>query len=502
MKHILFKESLSKTYKLAILIKERAFHEQALTEHYVNPLLQGGMVAEEIVGLSLGYNDQGKAPVKLIKANIQTILKACDKLKITTLLVADTNYFKTLTKERKAEPHLGYIKKCAIEDYNHIDILYAPNYQVLFYNPDAQAKLDLALDATSAHFLGTFKELGYDVIRTGHYLSDLQVIADWLKKLQEYDALTCDIETASLSITEAGIATIAFAWNKHEGIVFAIDRSTMSRNILHRLLRTFFEEYHGTLIYHGGTFDIKVLIYELFMDHPQDNRGAINGIDIMYRSIHCTKILTYLATNSTAGNVLSLKAQAFGYTGNYAQDDIHDTTLIPIDELLEYNLVDACATWFVMNKHYPTVVADQQLTIYNEIMKPSMPIITHMELTGMPMDYEQIINTKDQLESIYDLHMNIIMSSQLVKDFEWQRQCEAMVTKNLLLKRKIKPIEDFEAPFMPSSTTQMQALLYNTFGLPIIDKTDTGAPATGGKTLKKLLVRLRAEHNITDKELE
>ena len=54
----------------------------------------------------------------------------------------------------------------------------------------------------------------------------------------------------------------------------------------------------------------------------------------------------------------------------------------------------------------------------------------------------------------------------------------------------------------PGSPKQLQNLLYTWMGFKVIDKTDTGLPATGGDTLKKLLNKLIVDHNLTDKELE
>jgi len=59
-------------------------------------------------------------------------------------------------------------------------------------------------------------------------------------------------------------------------------------------------------------------------------------------------------------------------------------------------------------------------------------------------------------------------------------------------KKKIYSVEDSVVrkdleEFNPGSGNQVQYLLYDYFGLPVIDITDTKQPATGGKTLKKLV---------------
>jgi len=500
MKHILFHTNPNNLYKTAVLIKDRAFSKDNINKHYISPLIKQGITPDSILALSLKYNDQNKAPVKLIKEHLDTVLRACGQLNIDTLLVADTAYFKTLTKLRKAEPHYGYIKPCAIDGYSHINVILSVNYQSLFYNPTVQDKLDMSLRTIMGHLQGTHINLGTNIIHTAHYPLTTSHILNRLQQLHQYPELSCDIETKSLILSEAGIATISFAWSEHEGISFPVDRGSTDQ--VKEYLKEFFEHYEGTLIYHGGTFDIKVLIYNLFMKDPLDTVGLIDGLEIMYKRVHDTKLITYLATNTTSGNVLGLKQNAFEFAGNYAVEDIKDTTLIPLPELLEYNLVDSLSTWYVFKKNYPIMVSDNQLQIYNEIFIPSMKVITHMELIGMPMSKIAIEFIFIKLNAIKDSESRKLNASQLIKDWCWKMQREAFIEKNLLLKIKINPLEDFAMSLNPSSPKQLQNLLYDYFEFEVIDKTDTGLPAVGGDTLKKLLNNLISKHIITEKELE
>lgn len=539
MKHIIYSTNPNNKYDIAVLIKESAFKQSTLTEHYFDPLAKLGVQPNSMIGLSLTYNAQNKAPISLVNDSLETILKACEKLEIKTLLVADATYFKKLTGERKAEPHYGYIKPCAIthnvEIYNEtaqkyktikqayqINIILSVNYQVLFYKPDAQERLTMSLDALVNHTQGTHVDLGQDIIHSQEYPTTIPDIQATLERLHVYPELTCDIEAFSLIFNKAGIGTISFAWDQHNGIAFPVDYlnegydpqqepyqmasgaygTQVDNYEVKQLLRNFFETYKGKLTYHGGTYDIKILIYELFMEDMLDNRGLIDGLDTMYRNIDDTKIITYLAVNSTAGNILGLKHNAFEFAGNYAQDDITDISLIPLKQLLKYNLTDCLATWYVKNKNMPIMIADKQQSIYDEIMIPSMKLITHMELTGMPMDPDQIEEMHTTLVGVIVKQKNTLQESQLIKDYEWMRQREAAVVANLLLKRKIRPIEDFYEKFNPASNKQVQELLHDQFKFPIIDKTDSGAPAVGTKTLKKHLNRLILKHKLTEEELQ
>jgi DNA polymerase-1 len=327
-----------------------------------------------------------------------------------------------------------------------------------------------------------------------------------LDSLHQYPTLTCDIEAFSLEFYKAGIGSIAFAWNQHEGIAFSVDYNELptptdlgffgyqlTNQKIRTLLTAFFLSYKGTLIYHNITYDAKVLTYELFMKNMLDTAGMIEGIKAMTKDVHCTKIITYLATNSCAGNVLGLKENSQEFTGNYSQQEIKDIRRIPKDQLLRYNLLDCLATWFVFNKNLPRMINDKQDKIYNTLMLPGIKVVMQEELCGMPIDMAQVLQAE---------HLAVLSQSKEIQDYTLQLQKEEMVKKNLLLKVKVKPLEDFaDIAFNPNSNQNLQGLLHDQWKLPVIDTTDSGSPATGGKTLKKHLVHLMSEYSISEEEL-
>lgn len=503
MNHLLFLENPNNQYKIAILIKSASLKHTELKNHYVNPLINMGIAENDIIAFDLKYNEQGKCPVKLIKAYLSTLLKALDTLDTKTLLVADSAYFKTLTKSKKTDPHYGSILPCAIPNYEHINVILTTNYSALFYNPGLKSKLDMSLNTLTNHMQGTHTDLGTSIIHSEYYPDTYTDIAEALKALHQYSELTCDIEAFSLKFNKAGIGTIAFAWNQHEGVAFTIDYKEsalhdisnmyghqIDNRKIKKLLLDFFVNYKGKLIYHNVTYDIKVIIYELFMNTLLDNVGLISGLESMYRNIDDTKVITYLATNTTAGNKLGLKENVFEFAGNYAKEDIKDIRRIPKQELLKYNLVDCLSTWYVKNKNYPSMVKNDQLNVYNEIMLPSLPVITHMELTGMPLDMEEVHRVKKELSDILWEYTNALSESPIIMNFTDQLREEERDIANSKLKVKIHPLSHFvNVEYNPGSSKQTAKLLHNWLDYEVIDTTDTGLPATGAKTIKKHLVR-------------
>lgn len=510
MRHTFWEEA--DTYRLAILIKGAAFKKQELLTHYVQPLVQQGLQPRDVIGFTAEYNNVGKAPVGFIKEYLDQLLPVLGSLSVQYLYVADANYFKVLTGQTKADPHFGYVLPCKFKGYEHLQIVLGVNYQALIYNPDLQAKIDLSLHTLASHAGGTYQVLGSGIIHHAEYPSSLHGIAETLKSLHMYPKLSCDIEGFSLRFNECGIGTIAFAWSKHEGVAFACDYSALpigcelhqlgfygAKNVNHevrKLLLDFFLTYQGEITWHNAAFDVKIIVYTLWMQNLLDQKGLLDGLDVMTQRWQDTKIIAYLATNSTAGNVLGLKPLAHEFAGNWAKDDIKDIRKIPLKELLQYNLVDCLSTNYVRDKYYPIMVNDQQENLYYDLMLPSQKLLIQMELTGMPMSAAKVQEIKTKLEMIRDQHLSVIENSKLIatmnlllQDAQWEKDFASRQAK-AKNPAKIQPKDKAAfagVAFNPNSGPQLQRLLYELMGLPVIDLTDTKQPATGAETIEKLI---------------
>ena len=164
------------------------------------------------------------------------------------------------------------------------------------------------------------------------------------------------------------------------------------------------------------------------------------------------------------------------------------TSHIQTKDLLEYNLKDTLATFWVFNKYHPKVVEDQQEYIYTHLFKPAVAVILQTELIGMPMNAEQIKAARSGLEDKEAEYLKVLWSSPTIQEYNLMLRQQAMEKANAKLKKKQHPLEAFDnVELNPNSGPQLQGLLYEYMQLPVIDTTDTGLPATGGDTLKKLI---------------
>jgi DNA polymerase I len=492
----------SDNYPVAILIKSAAFNKAEIEANYIVPLEAKGIKREDIIVCPLAYNDKGKAPAGFIKETLAKLLPALASVSVKYIYCADAAYFKVLAGQRKAEPHLGYILKCAIKDYERMDVLLGVNHKSLLHNPINEPKLILSVSTLADVLTGSFQGLGTDIIKKASYPSGYEAIKTALASLHQYPDLVCDTETFSLDHDKAGLGTITFCWSKHEGMAFACDYAPLAtpkdgmygtyvrNDAIRELIREFLEAYQGSLTFHGSTFDIKILIAALWMQDLLDTVGLLTGLEVLTRTFHDTRIIAYLALNSAGADkgYLSLKQLAHLFAGNWAQDDIKDIRRIPLPKLLEYNLIDGLATHWVKETYWPRMVADQQEELYYKIMLPSQKLITQMELTGMPLNKQQVLRAKRKLTAIQREQDEIIFESPTVKKFILRLQHDKMVTANAKLKIKQHPIEHFaDTTFNPGSDDQLRKLLYEEMGLPVLNRTKTKLPSADGDTLKMLV---------------
>lgn len=439
-----------------------------------------------------------KTPAADMKEAISTQLAPeLDRVGAQYVFVADAEYFKQLAKCASADANLGYVKDSV---YGNWKVIYIPNFRTVFYDPPkVRHKIKQALDAVVAHVDGTYENPGDGIIKHAYYPKTDEEIQDWLNKLIEMNcSLSGDIEAFSLKHHDAGIGTITLCWNQEEGIAFPIDYEPIEgatkapygrqvRNEKRRaMLKDFFLRMKHEVLWHQINYDVYVLVYQLFMNDLLDRTGQLHGMKTMLEKWHDTKLITYLATNSCAGNKLSLKEQAQEYAGNYAIEEIKDICKIPLDQLLQYNLVDGLSTWYVYNKYWDKMVADQQLDIYNNLFKPAIVDIIDMQLTGMPLNMERVLEVEQILETDQIKAVKSILANRYVQEFEYQMNLDWVEEKNNTLKKKRVTIADAKEQFNPNSGPQLQKLLYKQLKLPILALTDSKQPSTEGDVLKKL----------------
>lgn len=454
---------------------------------------------EDVLVLDLHHTGKKTSASEMKRYIDEQLQEVLDDHGIQYLLVSDANYFKILTGQPKADANLGYVLD---SKYGKQKVLYIPSYRTMFADPQGtRARISQAMEALVGHATGTYTDPGHGIIRFAEYPSTDAEIEDWLERLLAMNVpLTVDIEAFDLKHYNSGIGTITFCWSQGEGIAFAVDYVEIEgatsapygkqvRNERRReLLRAFFERLNQKAIYHRIAFDVYILIYQLYMDHIIDTEGLLRGQEVLLKNWDCTLLITYLATNSCAGNDLSLKTQAQAFAGNYAQSEIHDITKIPLPKLLEYNLVDGLSTWYTYDKHYLSMVADEQLDIYENLFKPGTKDIIQMQLTGMPVYMPAVNEVGAALQAVQDDCIERLSKTKVIQQFEYRLKEKYIEKKHAEWKKKritLAEVPD-DVVFNPRSSVQVQDLLYGMLDLPEISYTATKQPSVDADTLGKL----------------
>lgn len=458
-----------------LLIKDDSLNKAEISNHYLSKLMEEGVLPSSVLTLPLIYNTSTKILAKTAKAYLDKLIGKIPE-SASKLIIADSSYFKFITKTSKVSSNYGAVVAGSHPGYTHFTCAYVPNYKSLFQQPENAQLIDLGIKAiagTSNSVLIKSAEYGFQ------YGSDREL----LDSLYQYPVLSADIETTGLSL-EDEIISISFAWTKHDGL--AIDLSITGIYYL----KKFFENYKGKLIFHNGLFDAKLLIRSLWMEHNTDYVGMMQGLSY-FKNFDDTMIMAYLAKNATTKVSLRLKEVALEYVGNYAIE-IQDTSKYTKQEILKYNLIDALATFYVWEKYYIEILSRP----YREIFQPSLYSLLKMMLVGLPMNSHRVNEVHNILAGKEKVLKEQIQENNHVIAFNIILQKDACIKANEQLKKLVKPISDFSnIKFNPSSHIQLAKLLFETLELPILDKTKSGAPSTSSDVLKDL------ENYTTDEDI-
>lgn len=491
MKYITYSTDPTKE-KFRVCILVPTINKQAIEKEYLNPF--PSIDKEEVVVLSL-YKPSKKTKVSIMKEYAEEIFEALIDIEPEYVIVGDADYFKILANKKSAANNVGYVIPHSKLNMN---FSYVPNYASVFYDPEKiTAEIASTMNNIVKHMNGIYHEPGQGItskISIPHKTED--IINNLTKYMNSGKDITCDIETFSLKHYEAGIATIGFSLEGEEAFAFEIDLLPEKKKYLfdpeeekayrRQIIKEFFIHFPNRIYFHNASFDVMVLIYELFMEHLEDTAGLLYGLEVFMSKIEDTKLIAYLATNSCAGNVLGLKPLAQEFAGNYAVD-VTDVKSVPIVDLLIYNGVDCLSTWYVKEKYYPIMVADNQLDVYQNIFRPALADIIQMQLTGMPICPERVQIAKASITKDFNKALATINSNKNVQEYIHTLKEEWAIKRNQELKKKRVTYQD--APikeFNPDSDPQLQGLLFKHLGFPYQGLTPAGQPSTKGAVIEKL----------------
>ena len=483
-------------FDVAILIKETSMSKRMLENYYVDPLRLGGVPQSTIMAAPLIYFNN-KASKSTMLGHIDDLVPYLQSMKVKYIMCADANYYKVLTKQTKAEIFLDEAKPCVIKGLEDVKVIYNLNYSSLAYNPAQSEKVEIGNNTMIATYGGVDSAISFEFTAERYPVNFSEIKAE-LESLHQYDELACDIEAFSLRLGEAGIASISFAESTTSGSAFLVDYkptaptgglfgTKVKNKPVRKLLREFFETYKGNLTWHGSAYDLKQLVWELFMDHPLDYKGMVDGTQLMTKNFDDTRMIAFLCLNSTSRPDLGLKALAYPYAGNYGEEEIKNVLKIEPFQLLKYNLKDTCCTLWVKDQYWDRMIAEKQYNVYQDFLDMQRVLI-QTELHGMPMNEQRRIEVEEKFIKKRESLKSVIVNSDYVFDAETILIDREVGKANAKLKKLRKTADDFnDFQFNPGSSTQLQVLLHSVMELPVLKLTPNKEPKTDADTLKLLI---------------
>jgi DNA polymerase-1 len=225
------------------------------------------------------------------------------------------------------------------------------------------------------------------------------------------------------------------------------------------------------------------------MKKLSDTNGIYEGLRVLQAKTDCSMILSYVVTNTCAGNELGLKPQTQVEYGDYGIDEPWKA---PLDDVIEYNGKDCAATLWLWNKHWQEIGTLEH--VY-ERLNSYLREIVWMQLCGLPIDAEVAERNARILSDRKAELLRLIENHRAVEQYMVLHRERWAHKRNMKLKKKRVAPEDCPESFNAGSSLQLQSLLYEVLELPVINVTKTQQPSTDGDTLEALV------HRTEEKEL-
>jgi DNA polymerase-1 len=468
---------------LGIIIGQKYYNfKQFIGNHFGIPLKKyDPNIANKLLTISTFELDTGKKLKKSeLKPHIDDIIESCHTIGITTLLVANSDYFKYMTGE-KLEESIG-----SIFSYQDITVLPCINPVVLNAQPNKQQLLNKAIAVCGQIISGTYEKPKEHEFESYQLVQDVETANRLFANLQDKPIVAIDIECTGLRVGEAEILTIAFAWDKFNAFTVAchktygVDEQGMIDAIKH-----FFKSYKGRTLYHNSLFDLKHLTFAWWMDNFSDTDGLYQGLsDLGINRVDDSMLLAYSALNSTDRPQLGLKVLAKEFLGNWSED-VTDCLSVELEDLAYYNAKDVVGTIYVYEKFADEVDS----RIYTEILQPSLKPLLHMMINGLPIDMEEVDKAYELIGIELDKANKALEDDEFVQETEFILQHLACEKYNNTHVGNKEPWQ-FTVKFNPNSSNQLRILLFDVMGFEPIEFTDTGVGKTDRASIKEFLSQL------------
>ncbi|BEO40052.1 DNA polymerase I [Serratia marcescens] len=310
------------------------------------------------------------------------------------------------------------------------------------------AKAAVAAEAPKALAAAKLSQDGYVTIL------DEATFTDWLTRLKKAEVFAFDTETDGLDTLTANLIGLSFAIAPGEAAYLPVAHDyldappQLDRAYVLEALKPLLEDEKALKVGQNLKFDMSLLArygiemrgiaYDTMLEsYVLDSVGGRHDMDSLADRYLGHKTITFEEIAGKGKNQLTFNQIALEQAAPYAAEDA--------DVTLQLHL----AMWPQLKQ------SAELLTVFNEIEMPLLPVLSHIERTGVLID-----------PAILSAH-----SQELAKR---------------LAELEVQAHELAEEPFNLASTKQLQAILYEKQKLPVLKKTPGGAPSTNEEVLAEL----------------
>ncbi|MFS7239124.1 DNA polymerase I [Serratia proteamaculans] len=312
----------------------------------------------------------------------------------------------------------------------------------------AKSSASVVAETGKAPAEATLSQEGYVTIL------DEDTFAEWLEKLKKAEVFAFDTETDGLDTLTANLIGLSFAIAPGEAAYLPVAHdyldapAQLDRAHVLATLKPLLEDEKALKVGQNLKFDMSLLArYDITL------RGI--AFDTMLESYVLDSVGGRHDMDSLSDRYLGHKTVTFEEIAGKGKKQL-TFNQIALEQAAPYAAEDADVTLQLHLAMWPQLKESAELlTVFNEIEMPLLPVLSHIERTGVLID-----------QSILATH-----SIELTKR---------------LAELEIQAHELAEEPFNLASTKQLQAILYEKQKLPILKKTPGGAPSTNEEVLAEL----------------
>ncbi|WP_068547770.1 DNA polymerase I [Thalassotalea crassostreae] len=301
----------------------------------------------------------------------------------------------------------------------------------------------------------------YDIVYSKESFSQ------WLTKLEAAESFAFDTETTNVNYMQAELVGLSFAIEAGKAAYVPLSHDyidapeQLDRDWVLAQLKPILESKTILKIGQNLKYDANVLSrYDIIL------QGV--GFDTMLESYCFNSVATRHNMDALAEKYLGYKTVHFeDIAGKGAKQLTFNQ--IEIDKAGHYAAEDADITLRLHNALWPKLSkSENQLSVFKDIELPLMPVLSRMEQTGVLIDSDLLAEQSHFIATRLD---------------ELEIQAHNIAGKSFNL----------------SSPKQLQTILFEEQGIPVIKKTPKGAPSTAEEVLQELaldypLPKLILEH--------